>query len=129
MEAVYPGLFVDKTGNYWDVPFSMAIDLASVTTCDSSMGYHLSAQYTSGAPEQFESNQNQTVRVPPTLLPGLAFKSVFSYRMNTDIWRSEGRKLKLVQPYDIFLSSPHVSASGIIGKLFPCLYLFHKHII
>ncbi|XP_057431158.1 protein TRIGALACTOSYLDIACYLGLYCEROL 4, chloroplastic [Lotus japonicus] len=115
VEAVYPGLFVDKTGNYWDVPFSMAIDLASVTTCDSSMGYHLSAQYTSGAPEQFESNQNQTVRVPPTLLPGLAFKSVFSYRMNTDIWRSEGRKLKLVQPYDIFLSSPHVSASGIIG--------------
>ncbi|KAJ1393111.1 hypothetical protein SESBI_35289 [Sesbania bispinosa] len=115
VEAVYPGLFVDKTGNYWDVPFSMAVDLASVTTSDSSVGYHLSAHYTSGSPEQFESIQNQIDRVPPTLLPGLAFKSVFSYRKKIDIWRSEAPKLKLVQPYDIFLSNPHVSVSGIIG--------------
>lgn len=115
VEAVYPGLFVDKAGNYWDVPFSMAIDLASVATSDSSASYHLSAHYNSGSPEQFESIQNQGGGVPPTLLPGLAFKSAFSYRKNIDIWRSEAPKLKLVQPYDIFLSNPHVSASGIIG--------------
>ncbi|KAJ1397791.1 hypothetical protein SESBI_31583 [Sesbania bispinosa] len=93
----------------------MAVDLASVTTSDSSVGYHLSAHYTSGSPEQFENIQNQIGRVPPSLLPGLAFKSVFSYRKKIDIWRSEAPKLKLVQPYDIFLSNPHVSASGIIG--------------
>ncbi|GAU39101.1 hypothetical protein TSUD_320760 [Trifolium subterraneum] len=115
VEAVYPGLFVDKIGNYWDVPFSMALGLASVTTSDSSVGYHLSAQYTSGSPKQFESIQNQNNEVPWTLLPGLAFKSVFSYRKNLDIWRSETPKLKLVQPYDMFLSNPHVSASGMIG--------------
>jgi len=121
VQAVYPGLFVDKIGNYWDVPLSMAIDLASLTTNDSSAGYHLSAHYNSGSPEQFESIQNQNDRVPQTLLPGLAFKSVFSYRKNLDIWRSETPKLKLIQPYDIFLSNPLVSASGMIGKLFPCL--------
>ncbi|TKY72676.1 TRIGALACTOSYLDIACYLGLYCEROL 4 [Spatholobus suberectus] len=115
VEAVYPGLFVDKAGNYWDVPFSMAVDLASVTTSDSSTAYHLSAHYTSGSPMQFENIQNQNDRVPPTLLPGLAFKSAFSYRRKVDIWRSEAPKLKLVQPYDIFLSNPHVSALGIIG--------------
>ncbi|KAI5446231.1 hypothetical protein KIW84_014172 [Lathyrus oleraceus] len=115
VEAVYPGLFVDKIGNYWDVPFSMAIDLASSTTSDSSVGYHLSAHYTSGSPKQFESIQNQNDRVPQTLLPGLAFKSVFSCRKNIDIWRSETPKLKWVQPYDIFLSDPRVSASGMIG--------------
>lgn len=117
MEAVYPGLFVDKIGNYWDVPFSMAIDLASVTTSDSSVGYHLSAHYTSGSPKKFEteSMQSQNDRVPPALLPGLAFKSVFSYRKNIDIWRSEIPKLKFVLPYDAFLSNPHVSASGMIG--------------
>ncbi|XP_004487956.1 protein TRIGALACTOSYLDIACYLGLYCEROL 4, chloroplastic-like [Cicer arietinum] len=115
VEAVYPGLFIDKTGNYWDVPFSMAIDLASLTTSDSSTGYHLSAHYTSGSPEQFQNIQKQNDRVPRSLLPGLAFKSVFSYRKNIDIWRSETPKLKLVQPYDIFLSNPHVSASGMIG--------------
>ncbi|XP_045790475.1 protein TRIGALACTOSYLDIACYLGLYCEROL 4, chloroplastic [Trifolium pratense] len=124
-EAVYPGLFVDKIGNYWDVPFSMAIGLASVTTSDSSVGYHLSAHYNSGSPKQSESIQNQDDSVPSlqkrddnvpwTLLPGLAFKSVFSYRKSLDIWRSETPKLKLVQPYDIFLSNPHVSASGMIG--------------
>ncbi|XP_040861192.1 protein TRIGALACTOSYLDIACYLGLYCEROL 4, chloroplastic [Glycine max] len=116
VEAVYPGHFVDTTSNYWDVPFSVAVDLASVTTSDSSTAYHLSAHYTSGSPKQFENIQNQNDRVPPpTLLPGLAFKSVFSYRKKVDIWRSEAKKLKLVQPYDIFLSNPHVSASGIIG--------------
>ncbi|KAK7329355.1 hypothetical protein VNO77_23516 [Canavalia gladiata] len=115
LEAVYPGLFVDNTGNYWDVPFSMAIDLASVTTSDSSTAYHLSAHYTSGSPEQFETFQNRSDRVPPTLLPGLAFKSAFSYRKKIDIWRSDAPKLKLVQPYDMFLSNPHISASGIIG--------------
>lgn len=120
VEAAYPGLFVDKTGNYWDVPFSMAVDLASVTTSDSSTAYHLSAHYTSGTPKHFENIQKQNDRVPndgvpPSLLPGLAFKSAFSYRSKVDIWRSEAPKLKLVQPHDVFLSNPHVSASGIIG--------------
>ncbi|RDX99473.1 Protein TRIGALACTOSYLDIACYLGLYCEROL 4, chloroplastic, partial [Mucuna pruriens] len=115
VEAVYPGLFVDKTGNYWDVPFSMAVDLASVTTSDSSTAYHLTGRYNSGSPKQFENIQNLSDRVPPTLLPGLAFKSAFSYRRKVDIWRSEAPKMKLVPPYDIFLSNPHVSASGIIG--------------
>ncbi|CAJ1975932.1 unnamed protein product [Sphenostylis stenocarpa] len=115
VEAVYPGLFVDNTGNYWDVPFSTAVDLASVTTSDSSTAYHLSARYISGSPKQFQNIQNHNDGVPPALLPGLAFKSAFSYRKKIDIWRSEALKLKLVQPHDIFLSNPHVSASGIIG--------------
>ncbi|ESW10838.1 hypothetical protein PHAVU_009G242200 [Phaseolus vulgaris] len=115
VEAVSPGLFVDNTGNYWDVPFSTAVDLASVTTCDSSTAYHLSAHYTSGSPKQFENVHNHNDRVPPTLLPGLAFKSAFSCRKKVDIWRSEAPKLKLEQLYDVFLSNSHVSASGIIG--------------
>ncbi|XP_014498892.1 protein TRIGALACTOSYLDIACYLGLYCEROL 4, chloroplastic isoform X1 [Vigna radiata var. radiata] len=116
VEAVSPGLFVDNnTGNYWDVPFSTAVDLASVTTSDSSIAYHLSAHYTSGSPKQFQNIHNHNDRVPPSLLPGLAFKSAVSYRKKVGIWRSEAPKLKLVQPYDVFLSNPHVSASGIIG--------------
>ncbi|KAF7842944.1 protein TRIGALACTOSYLDIACYLGLYCEROL 4, chloroplastic [Senna tora] len=115
VEAVFPGLFLDKTGNYWDVPFSLAIDIASVATNDSTTSYHLSMRQNLGPPEQFDSNQNQSSIVPPTLLPGLAFKNAFSYKKKVDIWRSNARKLKLVQPYDIFLSNSHVSASGIIG--------------
>lgn len=89
-----------------------------MTTIDSSAGYHLSAHYNSGSPKQFEieSMQSQNDRVPPpALLPGLAFKSVFSYRKSIDIWRSEIPKLKRVLPYDAFLSNPHVSDSGMIG--------------
>ncbi len=32
--------------------------------------------------------------------------------------------LKMVQPYDIFLANPHISASGIIGNLLPSLLTF-----
>ncbi|KAL5546645.1 hypothetical protein UlMin_006332 [Ulmus minor] len=44
MEAVSPGLFLDKAGNYWDVPFLVALDLASVGF-DSGVSYHLSIFY------------------------------------------------------------------------------------
>ncbi|KAK8322526.1 hypothetical protein V6Z11_A12G176300 [Gossypium hirsutum] len=88
VDAAWPALFVDKeTGTYWDVPFSMAIDLASLPL-DS---------------------------VPASLFPGVSAKCAFSYEKNVDIWRSKAQKLKMVQPYDIFLSDPHVSASGTIG--------------
>ncbi|GAB4825645.1 hypothetical protein Ancab_008519 [Ancistrocladus abbreviatus] len=118
MEAVWPGLFMDKHGTYWDIPFSMAIDLASVNG-DSGASYHLCMQHTSGSAEQFEANQ--TVQLPAALAPGLCLKSAFSFKKNMDIWRSQGKKLKLVQPYDIFLSNPHVSTSGIIGAVFTTL--------
>ncbi|MED6143319.1 hypothetical protein PIB30_005238 [Stylosanthes scabra] len=115
VEAVSPGLFVDKSGNYWDVPFSLAIDLASLSTSSSSTSYHLSAHYNSGSPESFDRIQNQIDGPPRNLLPGLALKSAISYKNKFDIWKSEAPKLKMVQPYDWFISNPNVSASWNIG--------------
>ncbi|GLT80983.1 hypothetical protein SLA2020_523920 [Shorea laevis] len=112
VEAVWPGLFVDKKGNYWEVPLSMAVDLASVAA-DSGASYHLSVHHNDGSPEQFEGDQ--VAQVPATLLPGFAVKSAFSYKKNVNIWKSKAKMLPMVQPYDIFLSNPQVSASGIIG--------------
>ncbi|BFG14790.1 hypothetical protein CerSpe_010640 [Prunus speciosa] len=79
VEAVWPGLFVDKPGS----------------------------------PERLDSGQSDGV--PASLLPGLSVTSAFSFKKNIELWRSNGQKLRMVQPYDIFLSNPHVSASGIIG--------------
>ena len=111
MEAAWPGLFVDKPGNYWDVPFLVAIDLAS----DSGASYHLCLHHNSGLPKQFDDDQSN--QIPATLLPGLSVKSVFAFKKNIDIWRSKAQKLKMVQPFDIFLSTPQISASGIIGMI------------
>ncbi|KAK9015015.1 hypothetical protein V6N11_006145 [Hibiscus sabdariffa] len=58
---------------------------------------------------------NATILTPASLLPGFSAKCAFSYKKNVDIWRSKAQKLKMVLPYDIFLSGPHVSASGTIG--------------
>ncbi|CAB4262429.1 unnamed protein product [Prunus armeniaca] len=112
VEAVWPGLFVDKPGNYWDVPFSMSLDLASVAS-DSGASYHICAHHNSGSPERLDSGQSDGV--PASLLPGLSVTSAFSFKKNIELWRSNAQKLRMVQPYDIFLSNPHVSASGIIG--------------
>ncbi|KDP28015.1 hypothetical protein JCGZ_19095 [Jatropha curcas] len=113
LEAVSPGLFADNSGNYWDVPFSMAIDLASVTSSDSGPSFRLCVHHNSGSPKPFQSDQ--TSAVPAALLPGSSVKSAFSFKKSIDIWRSNAQKLKMVQPYDLFLSNPHISASGIIG--------------
>lgn len=116
VEAVWPGLFIDKANNYWDVPFLVAIDLASVaSTSDSS--YHLSALHNSGSPERFHTDGND--RVPTCLRPGLSLRGAFAFKKDIEFWRSNAPKMKMVQPFDLFLSNPHVSVSGIIGKMLP----------
>ncbi|TYI24187.1 hypothetical protein ES332_A06G216300v1 [Gossypium tomentosum] len=113
VDAAWPALFVDKeTGTYWDVPFSMAIDLASLPL-DSGLSYHLCLHHNHGSPKQFQGDP--IAQVPASLFAGVSAKCAFSYEKNVDIWRSKAQKLKMVQPYDIFLSDPHVSASGTIG--------------
>ncbi|CAH8353320.1 unnamed protein product [Eruca vesicaria subsp. sativa] len=116
-EAVWPGLYVDKDGEYWDVPLSMAIDLASLPA-ESGLSYRLCLHHNSGVPKKFSSDDDVEVVVPPaSLLPGLSLKSAVSYRANMDLWRGSSPKLENCKPYDIFLSSPHVSVSGIIGSV------------
>ncbi|XP_072976415.1 protein TRIGALACTOSYLDIACYLGLYCEROL 4, chloroplastic [Typha angustifolia] len=114
LEAAWPALFVDKRGTYWDVPLSLAIDLASICS-GSGLDYHLCLQHNSGQPKHF--GVDQTNEVPTSLLPGLCAKAAFSFKKNVDFWRKKEGKLKMVQPYDVFLSDPHVSGSGIIGAV------------
>ncbi|XP_042476637.1 protein TRIGALACTOSYLDIACYLGLYCEROL 4, chloroplastic [Macadamia integrifolia] len=114
VEAVWPDLFVDKVGTYWDVPLLMTIDLASLPS-DSGFSNHFTVHYNGGEPKQFDGDQ--IGQIPPTLLPGICAKHAFSIKKDVDIWRNKAGKLKMVQPYDIFLSDPHISASGIIGTV------------
>ncbi|WOL00257.1 protein TRIGALACTOSYLDIACYLGLYCEROL 4, chloroplastic [Canna indica] len=112
LETAWPGLFVDKNGTYWDVPLSMAIDLASVSS-DSGLSYHFCLHHNNGQPKHFGGDQ--TAKVPPSLLPGLCARAALSIKENVCFWRKKAGKLKMVQPYDAFLSDPHISTSGVIG--------------
>lgn len=91
----------------------MAVDLASIAA-DSGTSYHMCINQTAGSPKQFEG---QPSGVAASLLPGLSATTAVSYKKNVDIWRSGAQMLKMVQPYDIFLSTPHISASGILGAV------------
>ncbi|KAI7732712.1 hypothetical protein M8C21_013429 [Ambrosia artemisiifolia] len=113
LETASPGLFVDKDGTFWDVPLTMAIDLASVCSSDSGPSYHICINRNAGPPKTIGTQQNDAMVA--SLQPGLSATSAFSFRNSIDIWRSGAPKLKMVQPYDIFLSNPHISATGIIG--------------
>ncbi|KAI3500682.1 hypothetical protein L1887_36506 [Cichorium endivia] len=108
VEAASPGLFVDKNGGFWDVPLTMAIDLAFVA---SEMGpsYHVCINHNSGSPKSFGSHKNDAIAA--SLQLGLCVTTAFSLKNSIDIWRSESPKLKNVQPYDVFLSNPHILAS------------------
>ncbi|XP_071706476.1 protein TRIGALACTOSYLDIACYLGLYCEROL 4, chloroplastic [Rutidosis leptorrhynchoides] len=116
VEAASPGLFVDKDGTFWDVPLTMAMDLASVaSSSDNGPSYHISINHNTGLPKEFGSHQNG--KFVASLQPGLSATTAFSLRNSIDIWRSGAPKMKMIQPYDIFLSNPHISASGIIGAV------------
>ncbi|KAL0414881.1 UNVERIFIED_CONTAM: protein TRIGALACTOSYLDIACYLGLYCEROL 4, chloroplastic [Sesamum radiatum] len=98
LEATSPALFIDHLGNYWDVPFTWALDLASVAS-DSGTSCHFCINHTVGSPKQCEDQPMSSV---PPLLPGLCTKCAILVKKNFDIWRSEAPKIKMVQPYDIF---------------------------
>ncbi|KAG8052529.1 hypothetical protein GUJ93_ZPchr0001g30619 [Zizania palustris] len=120
LEASWPGLFIDKKGVYWDVPLSLSADLASVGS-KSGLNYHVLLQNNSGEPKCFGGDETNVV--PVALLPGLCAKVAISIKKSIDVWRKKEDKLKRVQPYDAFLSDPHVSFTGIIGKHAPFLFL------
>ncbi|XP_039053913.1 protein TRIGALACTOSYLDIACYLGLYCEROL 4, chloroplastic-like [Hibiscus syriacus] len=90
----------------------MDLDLASLPS-DSGPSYHLCLHHNHGSAKQFQGDP--VAQVPASLLPGFFAKCAFSYKKNVNIWSSQAQKLKMVQPYDIFLSDPHVSASRTIG--------------
>ena len=113
LAASWPGLFVDKQGVYWDMPLSLSADLASAGS-SSGFSYHLLLQHNSGEPKCFGGDE--TNDVPLALLPGLCAKLAISLKKSIDVWRKKEDKLKMVQPYDVFLSDPHVSFTGIVGK-------------
>uniref|UniRef100_A0A0E0C004 Protein TRIGALACTOSYLDIACYLGLYCEROL 4, chloroplastic n=1 Tax=Oryza meridionalis TaxID=40149 RepID=A0A0E0C004_9ORYZ len=115
LEASWPGLFIDKKGVYWDVPLSLSADLASVGS-KSGLSYHVLLQQNSGEPKCFGGGE-ETSDVPVALLPGLCAKAAVSIKKSIDVWRKKEDKLKNVQPYDLFLSEPHVSFTGIIGAV------------
>ncbi|KAL2456958.1 Protein TRIGALACTOSYLDIACYLGLYCEROL 4 [Forsythia ovata] len=114
VEAASPALFVDQHGNYWDVPFAVAMDLAPISS-DSGTSCRFCINHTAGTPKPYEGQS--TSKAPATLLSGLCAKCAISFKKNVDIWRSEAPKMKMVQPYDIFLSSPNISATGILGAV------------
>lgn len=114
LEAAWPGLFVDKNGTYWDVPLSMAIDLASVTAA-SGLSYHLCLQHNRGQPNHFGGDK--TSNIPMSLLSGFCARAAISMKKSIDLWRTKEGKLKMVQPYDVFLSDPHISVLGTIGAV------------
>ncbi|XP_076941834.1 protein TRIGALACTOSYLDIACYLGLYCEROL 4, chloroplastic-like [Bidens hawaiensis] len=113
LEAASPGLFVDKDGTFWDVPLTMALDLASVASSDNGPSYHICINHNDGPPKEFGSHKNDSMVA--SLQPGLSATTAFSFKNSVDVWRSEAPKLKMVQPYDVFLSDPHISATGVIG--------------
>lgn len=114
VEAGASELFVDQDGNYWNVPFSVAADLASVAN-DSGTSYHFCINHVSGLPLRI--GDESTSESPTASFPALCAKIAVSMKKNIDIWRSEGPKLKMVLPYDIFLSNPHISASALVGSV------------
>ncbi|CAL1385520.1 unnamed protein product [Linum trigynum] len=117
LEAASPALFLDNSGNYWDVPLSLALDLASIPSY-SGASYHFCMRHIAGLPKLFEGgNDNAGKMIPATLLPGITLRHAISFKKNVEIWRGEAKKLRMVQPFDIFLSNPHISASGIIGAV------------
>ncbi|KAK2993750.1 hypothetical protein RJ640_029197 [Escallonia rubra] len=123
LEAAWPELFVDHSGNYWNVPESISLDCSSLVS-ESGLRYRFGIHENRGQPE---AENPVTGDAPLALMPGLCAKASFSYEKSKDLWRQKETKEDLIietnkgrfwwPAYDIRLKEPHAAISGIIGSL------------
>ncbi|KAK3003411.1 hypothetical protein RJ639_020136 [Escallonia herrerae] len=123
LEAAWPELFVDHSGNYWNVPESISLDCSSLIS-ESGLRYRFGIHENRGQPE---AENPVTGDAPLALMPGLCAKASFSYEKSKDLWRQKETKEDLIietnkgrfwrPAYDIRLKEPYAAISGIIGSL------------
>ncbi|KAL3537137.1 hypothetical protein ACH5RR_000503 [Cinchona calisaya] len=122
LEAVWPELFIDNRGRYWDVPESISLDCSSLVS-ESGLRYRFGIHKNSGLPQSV--NPSISAEAPPALMPGFCAKAAFSYEKSKDLWRQKETKEDVIvntpngkfwrPSYDIRLKEPHSAISGIIG--------------
>ncbi|KAK3008053.1 hypothetical protein RJ639_014150 [Escallonia herrerae] len=123
LEAAWPELFVDHSGNYWNVPESISFDCSSLVS-ESGLRYRFGVHKNRGQPE---AENPVTGDAPLALMPGLCAKASFSYEKSKDLWRQKETKKDLIietnkgrfwrPAFDIRLKEPHAAISGIIEYL------------
>ncbi|KDP28906.1 hypothetical protein JCGZ_14677 [Jatropha curcas] len=121
LEAAWPELFIDHKGRYWDVPESISLDMSSLPS-ESGFRYRFGIHKNSGHPKAVNAVNGEP---PLALIPGLCGKAAFSYEKSKDLWRKKQTKKDIMvktdegwilrTSYDVRLSEPHATISGIIG--------------
>lgn len=121
LEAAWPQLFIDHKAQYWDVPESVSLNVASLAS-DSGLRYRFGVQKNGGQPESANAIDGEP---PAALMPGLCAKAAFSYEQRKDMWRNKETKEDLIiktdkgsfwrPAYDVRLREPHAAISTIIG--------------
>lgn len=121
LEAAWPQLFIDHKAQYWDVPESVSLNMASLVP-DSGLRYRFGIQKNGGQPESANVIDGEP---PAALMPGLCAKAAFSYEQRKDMWRNKETKEDLIiktdkgsfwrPAYDVRLREPHAAVSAIIG--------------
>ncbi|KAH9733554.1 hypothetical protein KPL70_010618 [Citrus sinensis] len=122
IEAAWPQLFIDHKAQYWDVPESVSLNVASLAS-DSGLRYRFGIQKNGGQPESANAIDGEP---PAALMPGLCAKAAFSYEQRKDMWRNKETKEDLIiktdkgsfwrPAYDVCLREPHAAISTIIGN-------------
>ncbi|XP_078445984.1 TRIGALACTOSYLDIACYLGLYCEROL-like protein isoform X2 [Wolffia australiana] len=122
VEAAWPELFIDKNGNYWNVPSSLSFDVSSLMS-DSGLRYRLGLHKNGGNPQPLNSSGDND-KIPEALMPGLYAKAAFSLERSRDLWREKEKKdvgsnsekeMPWMSSYDERLKEPHSSVSAILG--------------
>ncbi|RWW64259.1 hypothetical protein BHE74_00028528 [Ensete ventricosum] len=127
IEATWPELFLDSKGNYWDVPTSVSLDVASLIP-ESGLRYRFGLHKNGGQPEALNSSSPD---IPLTLLPGVCAKAAVSYEKSMDFWREQEKSTRarrlVKEPARVILQlNQTVPGNALYYMLFWTLYLVHS---
>eukprot|EP01018_Ginkgo_biloba_P012234 Gb_04973 [translate_table: standard] len=118
MEAAWHERFVETQGSSWDVPLSISLDLASLSST-SGLRYRLAIHHNAQLAQ--ESKKIDCMEIPWGALPGLCAKGAIAVEKHVEIWKDRSGQQRRRKPYNLFLARPHIMMSGIIGVTYSAI--------
>lgn len=116
-EAAFHECYVDRHARYWEVPQALSVDVAS-NGARGGLRYRLGVHHSAGVP--LECGREDTAHsIPLGALPGTQIQAGASLEKSLDIWKGNTKRKqpKSQKSYSLLETRPHISLSGIAGKV------------
>eukprot|EP00249_Psilotum_nudum_P013024 c24110_g1_i2 orf=360-1826(-) len=114
LEAACHEKCVDRRARFWNLPWLLSLDLASIVN-ELGIRYRLGVHHSTTVGS--DSARRETMPISCGAVPGTCARAAVSLEKKVDFWKGNEMQHKKKKPYNFFASRPHITLSGIFGSI------------